>query len=236
MLDCGCNCDARVIADYIERELGLKPSAPRLGVASHAHPDHMGGAGRLRREHGFQIAASKEINGWYQGLSGSIQQWIDIELAQFVARSLRRPRQDLAYPRTVETDHILVDGRPLPGFEDWLAFLAPGHTDHDVVLYNQESELLYAGDIIVKVGGKYTLPIPMILRRRMFSSFEKIKHLKVKKLALAHSELHEVRSFREIVEGLQEQLQNESYGFWQKTATAAQHFSPALRLAKKRGD
>lgn len=235
LLDCACICDAPKIARYIDQQLVLPRSPLKLGIPSHAHPDHMGGARTLQECHGFRIAAPPGINGWYRGVPGSIQQWIDVHLAQYVARSNRKPLQDLRYQKTIVADHTLVDGQPLPEFEDWRVYFTPGHTHHDVVLYNRQAKLLYAGDVIVKVGGKYILPIPRILRKEMRASYDKIKHFEVERLALAHHGLHRIESFETLVQELQQQLQQDSYTFWQKTATISQHFSPALRYTKKYG-
>lgn len=238
LFDCGCVCDASTIAEHIDRQLNIPKSAFRLGVASHAHPDHMGGATTLQERHDFKIAAPSHINEWYGGLSGTIQQWVDIQLAQFVARSNKKtkPKQRLAFQKTIEIDIPLIDGQQLPNFSDWIVFFTPGHTHHDVMLYNREAALLYAGDSIVKIGRDYILPIPMILKRQMWNSFEKIKYIEVKKLAVAHRGLYDVESFEAIIRQLQELLvQEKELSLLQKTATSIQHFSPALRQVKKYG-
>jgi glyoxylase-like metal-dependent hydrolase (beta-lactamase superfamily II) len=235
LLDCGCICDAPKIDRYIDQQLGMPRSALRLGVASHAHPDHMGGARALRENHGFRIAAPPGINEWYRGVSGSIQHWVDIQLAQYVARSNRIPSQDLRYQKTIVADQTLVDGQPLSEFADWRVFFTPGHTHHDIVLYNPDAALLYASDVIVRVGSKYILPIPMILREEMWTSYEKIRRLAVKRLALAHQGLHDVKSFEALIQGLQQQLQEDSGTLLYKMVTVSQYFSPALRRTKKYG-
>ncbi len=210
-------------------------SALRFGIASHAHPDHMGGARALRERYGFRIAAPPGIDEWYRGVSGSIQHWIDIQLAQYVARSNKTPSQDLWYRKTIGANQTLVDGQSLPEFADWRVVFTPGHTHHDVVLYHQEAALLYASDVIIKMGNRYILPIPMILKKEMQASYDKIKHLEVKRLALAHQGLHDVESFKAVIRALQRQLQEEPGSFLHKTVTVSQHFSPALRYTKKYG-
>jgi glyoxylase-like metal-dependent hydrolase (beta-lactamase superfamily II) len=142
---------------------------------------------------------------------------------------------DLWYPKTLVADQTLVDGQPLLEFADWRVIFTPGHTHHDVVLYNREAALLYASDVIIKVGSKYILPIPMILRKEMHASYEKIKHFDVNKLALAHQGLHDVESFEILVLELQHQLWEDSGTLIRKTVTLSQHFSPALRHTKKYG-
>ncbi|MGE5449990.1 MAG: MBL fold metallo-hydrolase, partial [Methanomassiliicoccales archaeon] len=76
LLDCGCAGDvAKIEAKCVE--LGRPLSDIKLAVATHAHPDHLGGAAKLRRKYAIPIAAHPEIDLWYRGAGGFIQHKVD---------------------------------------------------------------------------------------------------------------------------------------------------------------
>lgn len=206
VLDCGCSCDAETIVSYVENELNRSPEAIKLAVASHAHPDHVGGAKNLRERYGIPVAAPPLINDWYRGLTGAIQHRMDLVLAQYVALSTRKRLRSIWFERTIRYDFALEEGKPLPFFQDWTVIETPGHTDHDVALYHRDSGVLYAADLIVKTGADYTPPIPVISAPQIKAALDRIERLEVRRLALAHRGPQEVDCFESVIGALREQL------------------------------
>jgi glyoxylase-like metal-dependent hydrolase (beta-lactamase superfamily II) len=233
LLDCGCSSDVARIVSYLDG-LGRPMESIALAVASHAHPDHLGGAHILQQKYRIKVAAPARINSWYPGTGGFIQHRIDTMLAQTVARSNGRKREAIGYPRSLALDFPLREGDPLPFFADWVIVETPGHTNHDIVLYHPATSLLYAADVMIKVGKQFVLPIPVVAAEEQHLSFDKLKALSVRYLALAHRGLQPVEAFSDIIDSLQNQLHPITTASLRvRTARALQSFSPALRAMKK---
>jgi glyoxylase-like metal-dependent hydrolase (beta-lactamase superfamily II) len=234
VLDSGCSCDVGRVIRYVVHGLGRSVDSIKLVVASHAHPDHMGGASRFREENGVEVAALPLINSWYKGIGGSIQHKVDSYLAQYVAIARRQRLKSLRFERHLVFDHSLEDDGPVPYFEDWISIHIPGHTDHDVALYNESAAMLYVADAIINLNHHFMLPLPVTLVRQLRASFAKLKELEIKTLVLAHRGVHSVEDMGSIVDPLQEQLDQGIPGKPQvRFALAMQSFSPALRRARK---
>jgi glyoxylase-like metal-dependent hydrolase (beta-lactamase superfamily II) len=231
VLDGGCRCDVGKIETYITRKLKRDISNVKLVVASHAHPDHAGGSPLFSEKYGLPLAAPRNINTWYRGPMGFIQHKVDTFLGYYVARTFQRPFENMFYTRNVKIDHILDDGSSLPGFEDWIAYDALGHTNHDMVFYNQRQKALYAADVILCVNGKYLVPFPVPLREHMRDTLDRLSTLKVRTLILAHGGIKVVSSIKGIVADLKAQLSNDLPPLLQKLMSVSR-FSPEIRKAK----
>ncbi len=140
----------------------------------------------LSRDHGVPLAAPAGINRWYAGPGGFIQHKIDTALAFHVAKSTGKRLENIRSPRTLAFSHPLEEGQRLPFFEDWEVVDLPGHTAHDTALYNRRKEILYAGDALLMLKRKLTLPFPISFPEKMEASLLKIANLPVKTLLLAH--------------------------------------------------
>jgi glyoxylase-like metal-dependent hydrolase (beta-lactamase superfamily II) len=233
VLDGGCRCDAWKIETYITRKLRRPMSSVKLVVASHSHPDHAGGSPAISSKYGLPLAAPPGINKWYRGATGSLQHKIDTMLAYHVARTTKRPFENLFYSRHVKFDVALTDGTRLPGFEDWMVYHSPGHTNHDIVLYNETFRVLYAADVILCVNGKFLLPFPVPMEERMHSTLDKIGALTVDTLLLAHGGLMAVDSMMSLSRELKEQLAKDLPPLLEKLKIL-ESFSPEIRKDKKR--
>jgi glyoxylase-like metal-dependent hydrolase (beta-lactamase superfamily II) len=232
ILDGGCRCDVKKIEFYITRKLKRKISSVKLVVASHAHPDHMGGSPLFSEKYGLPLAAPRNINNWYNGFLGSIQHMIDTLLGYHVARTFRRPVENLFYKRKIHAEHILDDGCPLPGFEDWIAYDAKGHTNHDMVFYNEKSRAVYAADVILCVNGKFLLPFPVPLKDHMMDSLIRISAFNVETLILAHGGLMTVPDLKTITDELKLQINTDLPPTLKKLKALAL-FSPEIKKAEK---
>ncbi|MGE5454134.1 MAG: MBL fold metallo-hydrolase, partial [Methylocystaceae bacterium] len=193
LLDCGCAGDvARIEAKCVE--LGRPLSDIKLAVATHAHPDHLGGAAKLRRKYAIPIAAHPEIDLWYRGAGGFIQHKVDSFFANWVAMKSGRHIQSVRYKRSIRPDYHIEGGMRLPKFVGWEVFYIPGHTSHDIALYQAESKMLYWGDSICSANGKLHLPVPVLYPGLMRQSLQKMVALEPQQLLLAHGGVFQVKN------------------------------------------
>ena len=228
LLDSGCHCDTARIETVMKRQLKRPMSQIKLAVASHTHPDHAGGAHILKKRHNLPIAAPKEINRWYAGASGSVQHAIDTMLGHYVAWTQGYPIERLWYNKRLSFDHPLHDGDTLPGFEDWRVITTPGHTGHDMVLYHEESETLYAADVVLKVGRGYRLPFPVSMRLEMKKSLARLRDLKVSHLLMAHGGYQKIDSMEPVVDALLIEVEK-GYPPEMARLKKLEYFSPVLK-------
>lgn len=233
ILDCGCQCDVKAVEHYITKKLKRSIASVGLAVASHAHPDHGGGASFFSRKHGVPLAAPRHINEWYTGISGYIQHLIDIFLGYHVARTTGKPVSNLFFNRKLKIDHCLDHETPLPGFEDWVALSTPGHTHHDMVFYNRKAKLLYAADVILCVNGKYLLPFPVPMEKKMTRSLDLIASLEVDTMFMAHGGVKEMIDLKTVTEELKIQLTKPLPPALEKLKIL-QMFSPVARKELRR--
>ncbi len=187
MVDGACRPDMQRIASFVKDELKREISDIKLTAVTHCHPDHAGAAHLLREKFGIPVAAPYDIDDWYSGIGGFLQHVSDTFQANFMALKMKTKMKRLYYRRRLEPDHKLYDGSPLPFFSDWKAIHAPGHTSHNIMLYNEENKLLYIADSIIDTGGKYLPPVPVLFPADMKNSLNKIKEIKPEIILLAHS-------------------------------------------------
>jgi glyoxylase-like metal-dependent hydrolase (beta-lactamase superfamily II) len=185
LLDSGSICDVEKIEAHC-RSLGRSPMDIKLTVVSHMHPDHCGGACLLRRKYQIPIAAFKDVDRWYAGLGGYIQYHMDCYMAGSLARKRHLKYELLRSQRFIQPDYLLQDAVPLPFFDDWQALHVPGHTMHDIALYNAAADLLYVGDFIIEVQGQATAPLPVLFPQTMLASLDRLAALPAPTLLLAH--------------------------------------------------
>lgn len=192
LLDSGCRPDVELIKEYIENSLKRSMLDLKLVVASHAHPDHSGGAAFFKDIYKIPIAAPRKMNKWYSGMSGICTYWIDIILTYMIAVKYKKPVLNILFPRKIKIDYYLEEESPLPFFEDWQALLTPGHTDSDLSLYNEKESMIYVGDMIVSVRDKYIRPYLLSHPRDYRSSINRIKKLEPKFILLAHHKKRQI--------------------------------------------
>jgi glyoxylase-like metal-dependent hydrolase (beta-lactamase superfamily II) len=210
LLDCGCRGDSARVERFIVGDLDRPARDLRLAVATHAHPDHAGGACRLRRSLGVAIAAPRGIDRWYAGLGGTLQHIVDRRLTQLVARRSGRRRESVAFPRRVRADIELRDGDEVPHAHGWHVVRVPGHTSHDIILHHREGGTVYVADLVVRVGSGFRLPVPVLFPDLMAASLERLAGLGADRLLLAHGgEVSKVR-LPDLIDRLQGQVSQPS--------------------------
>jgi len=189
LLDSGCYNDVPLIEQYCLDRLQRPLQDIKLIAVSHMHPDHCGGAVVLRRKYGIPVAAHRNVDRWYAGWGGALQQVFDCYMAFIVAWHNHRRWQRLSYKRILNPDYLLEDGDQLPLFSDWQALHVPGHTLHDLIFFHKQSGVLYIADMICDVRGDNRLPLPILFPDQMAASYDKAAALGASTLLLAHGEI-----------------------------------------------
>lgn len=202
LLDGTCRPDVALVQHYIEQQLSRPMQQLQLVVVSHMHPDHAGGAPHYRRLFGTPILASPFAAHWYRGLRGRVQHLLDTLMGQFVARQSGHMNRRLWYAHRIRPNYEAAPGLPLPGFPDWQVVCTPGHTDHDLSLLHPTHGLLYVGDMVLRLKGKYLLPFPIALPELMHQSLLQLPSLPVQHLLMAHGGLHSEPDFAPIFRSL----------------------------------
>lgn len=186
LIDGASRPDADTIPVFIKDNLHKKTGDIKLIAVTHCHPDHAGAAGLLRDRFNIPVAAHEDIDTWYSGVCGSIQHILDLLQARFMAVKLKSRQKFLYYNNKLRPDYKLHDMSPLPFFNDWTAIHAPGHTTHNIMLYNKKNRILYIADTVIESGGRYLPPIPVLFPSAMKNTLEKIRKLKPEFILLAH--------------------------------------------------
>jgi glyoxylase-like metal-dependent hydrolase (beta-lactamase superfamily II) len=186
LLDGGSRGDVKHIELFITKTLKRKISDLKLIVVTHLHPDHAGAAPHLRKKYGIKIAGHPELNYWYAGIGGFIQHLLDTIFAWYVASKSRDKYSRMWYQRSLTPDYKLCDNQTLPMFDDWKIICTPGHTTHDISVYNQKEKTIYIGDLAIKLGGQFNLPFPIALPKVIADSLDKVSTLEIEQILFAH--------------------------------------------------
>lgn len=134
--------------------LGRRAADVRTVVATHSHPDHYGGARRLRREAGAEIVTHAAFRDWWSpGGSAPTTPWggerwrppRKVRIMTTVGRRLARewflPPEPTA--RVEDAEPLRIGGR------DWVAVHTPGHTPDHLCLLDPEAGTLLSGDHVL---------------------------------------------------------------------------------------
>jgi len=191
LIDGACRPDTELIAEYIKTSLKRDISDLKLTAVTHCHPDHAGAADLIRKKYNVPVAAPRDIDLWYSGIGGTIQHISDTLQSQFMAKQLNpdSKTESLFYKRILNPDYMLDDLSPLPFFGEWKAVYAPGHTSHNIMLFNESNRILYLADTIIDAKNKYLPPVPVLFPKALKQTLQKIKELKPELLLFAHSDV-----------------------------------------------
>lgn len=191
MLLDGCSrADVTIVRDFIQQQLGLPLKALKLIVVTHMHPDHAGGAHKLRHLTGACIASHPKARGWYSGILGRTAHLIDVCLTWWVAARLGKRKQHIWYNPILKPDVLLLDGQSLPGFAHWQVIYTPGHTDHDLSLLHLPTRQLYIADLIVSVKKRLVPPYPVCHPNQYKHSLQRVQQLNPSQVYFAHVPAH----------------------------------------------
>lgn len=207
LLDGGSPADVDLIEKFCIEELNRPVSNIKLAIVSHMHPDHSGAAPILRKKYGTRIAAYKNIDEWYSGSTGWFQHKLDCLMAQIVAVKHKTKIRKVFSKRITGPDYLMSDMEPLPFFNDWRVIYTPGHTSHDIAVFNEGEKILYCGDSIIEVRGRVYLPLPVIFRTKMKHSYRKMGELGAEQILIPHGNCIGSAGSREIFERMEKLLE-----------------------------
>jgi len=185
--------NAKAIASRLS-DLGIPLKRVHSIVITHSHPDHFGGAMRLRRQTGADIITHESFRLWFDPTEPDD---VDVETQARYQRafdvtpwggpgfSLPRNRRlyylahqklprffPLPRPtiRLAENERITLAGR------SWLALHTPGHTQDHLCLFDPDEGLMLSGDHVLPtitphISGMSNQPDPLL---GFFHSLDKI--------------------------------------------------------------
>ena len=186
LLDGCCRPDVTMVLDYIQNTLQRPITDLKVVMVTHMHPDHAGGANKLRKATGCRIVSADKRKQWYKGINGQLMHLVDTGLAYYVARRQDRPFKNLWYSAHLHPDITVKNGDSVPEFDEWQVLETPGHTDRDLSLFHQPSGQVYTADLIIKLHHKFVAPFPIYDPKAYISSLQKIKALSPSKVLMAH--------------------------------------------------
>ncbi|MGM9616175.1 MBL fold metallo-hydrolase [Butyricicoccus sp.] len=137
LIDTGVAGSETILAEYM-KSIGRDLSEIKGIFLTHAHPDHIGGAARLKELTGCRIYASSGEQRWIE----------DIDL-QYQERPIPNFYQ-LTGNSSVQVDRVLHDGDIIQ-LEEQLhleAISTSGHSQDDFSFFLQEKEAVFTGDAI----------------------------------------------------------------------------------------
>jgi glyoxylase-like metal-dependent hydrolase (beta-lactamase superfamily II) len=135
-------------------------------VVTHSHPDHFGGAGRLRKETGAEVITDRRFHLWWdpteptdvdpedlpdhtpfasppwggESMRPSRRRSVMWRVARRFPRLMPTPRPSV---RLDDAEHLRLAGR------DWVAVHTPGHTHDHLCLFDAEHGVLLSGDHVL---------------------------------------------------------------------------------------
>jgi glyoxylase-like metal-dependent hydrolase (beta-lactamase superfamily II) len=162
----------RALVDRLRRA-GYKPKHVHSVIVTHSHPDHFGGAGRLRDRYGAEVIGHRSFRTWFDTEEdeeivdedgnplpvkgspfGRAMPWRDDEtftppLKRRVAWGLGRiaMRRFVKTPRPTrrveDAEVVRLAGR------EWVALHTPGHTNDHLCLFDPAEGVVLSGDHVL---------------------------------------------------------------------------------------
>lgn len=228
LLDSGCSSDVKRIKSYCEEVLQCSPADIELVAVTHVHPDHGGGAVCLRKRFGIPIAAHPEVDRWYKGLGGFLQQQLDCYMASLVAFRSHRKLERIFYSRRLNPDYLLEDGQELPFFPGWKVMYVPGHIAHDLAFFCEQERVLYIADLICDVKGKPQLPLPIVFPQKMAESYDRLGAVGAQVILRAHGEPITTDDSRQVFAHMKQLLNRPATPFMKRIWRLSNH-SPEIK-------
>jgi glyoxylase-like metal-dependent hydrolase (beta-lactamase superfamily II) len=176
LIDCGPNWVTSL--DSLETQIadaGFALADVGLIVLTHQHPDHMGLVEYLSRRTGAQIACfgpladvAPEWDDYLYENAGFIH---DLMMRHGVERDLAdalRPAEDFISkmaPSNFVADRRLADADVLELRDRSLRiYHLPGHSESDIVLHDEQAEVMFAGDHLLKsISSNALMALPQII-------------------------------------------------------------------------
>lgn len=181
---------------YVRNTLHRSPTDIRVVCATHCHPDHIGGLGYIYEKLAPTVALPNASRSYVRGKKRYRIPILQLlHLAKLMVRYRLRPTLGDLFTADIvgiwpipNRFHAVVsqrlhNGSQLPQALGWTTLETPGHSPDSVSFYNEESETLLCGDLIINLDGKlYLNPVIMEDWNQAVQSLEMLQHLKVTQL------------------------------------------------------
>jgi glyoxylase-like metal-dependent hydrolase (beta-lactamase superfamily II) len=166
LVDTGWPCDA-AWDDLLGglREAGWEIGDVKAVLVTHAHPDHVGLARRIREQTGAWVGmheADARMQRLYRPRPGSGDSWLRQRGAQANdIQSVSRPRSEMFDDFALDPDRLITDGeRPLGRSSPLRAVWTPGHTPGHLCFYEPDLNVLLTGDHLLPRITPNISPVP----------------------------------------------------------------------------
>ncbi|KHE72185.1 MBL fold metallo-hydrolase [Halobacillus sp. BBL2006] len=138
------------------KDYGYSPDDVEQVILTHHHPDHMGLVERFPNLK--LIAAHPKLRPWIERNEEFFSRYekffYDMYLEAGVPdkyfailKSLKKP---LKWTSKGGLDHVLVEGDPIPGHEEWKTIETPGHAQSHISFYRSADVSLIGGDHLLE--------------------------------------------------------------------------------------
>lgn len=151
LVDAGTKRAPRRLLAGLEH-IGVAPSDVTRIIATHAHPDHVGGLAAMRGRTGARVAVHERDAAYVREGKGPV-----LDRTTVGGRLLRH--NSSTTPTPVEEE--LTDGQLLDVAGGVRVLHTPGHTPGHVSLLHEPSRVLVTGDSIWNMRGHMTWSVPM---------------------------------------------------------------------------
>jgi len=226
--------DIARLEKYMQEHLQKTPADIKLLVISHMHPDHAGGAAILRERYAIPVAAHERLDKWYAGLGGILQHRVDTYLTESIMGKNIFKKGELSYPRMIHPDHRLKDWERLPIFKEWQTIFLPGHTSHDIGLYNEKAGMTCYPDMFMNINGTIVLPVPVLFKEKMLESLQRLLDLEAQIMLPGHGPVLDGAAAAEYIKKAQKIIErpiNNSV----RIPFLLSHFTPELWKERRKG-
>jgi glyoxylase-like metal-dependent hydrolase (beta-lactamase superfamily II) len=156
----------RALVDRL-KQAGYKPRHVHTVVVTHSHPDHFGGAGRLRDTYGAEVVSHRSFRTWFDPAEdevaddeptpppwGRAMPWRSdatftpplsrrLKLGFFRTALRRFVRTPAPTKRVDDAEVITLAGR------EWVSLHTPGHTNDHLCLFDATEGVVLSGDHVL---------------------------------------------------------------------------------------
>jgi glyoxylase-like metal-dependent hydrolase (beta-lactamase superfamily II) len=199
----------RALVDRLKRA-GYKPKDVHTVVVTHSHPDHFGGAGRMRDTYGAEVITHRSFRTWFDPQEeealddveasdsapnpspfGRVMPWRNDEVfrpplkrrlkMQVFRVAARRFVRTPAPTRRIDDAEVVTLGK-----REWVALHTPGHTNDHLCLFDAADGIVLTGDHVLPtitphISGLVAGADPL---NEFFKSLDKVAGLQGVQLAL----------------------------------------------------